>query len=145
MKRLLDRRGSALIWAMVVICVLFVAVAGILTLCMTYYNRTAETAARANAALNARSAIDFIAGDIVGGGDEFKPSDGGEQVIVFDFEGNDCTATISRESNEKIHIRAEAECGGASYTLNALLGGVFTTDDDGNVTEEWFFTGYLDK
>lgn len=145
MKRLLNRRGSALIWAMAVICVLFIAAAGILTLSMSYYNRSLSVAARANATLTARSAIEFVSADVIGGGEEFKPDTGNETAETFEFEINPCTITVRRDSDEELHIRAVSEYIGGSCVLNAVMECVYSYDEEGTPIENWFFTGYLDK
>lgn len=140
MKRMLNNKGSALIWAMLATCVLSITVAGILTLCMSYYMRSLRESAQYRAALLSRSTMEYLSGEITAGNTEYIPQAADDTSTVnvteniinmtMDYEGFVCTAKIERNT-DSLRIYADAPYSDETVTLIGIMtlsGGVWTFD-----------------
>ncbi|MGX8851354.1 hypothetical protein [Amedibacillus sp. YH-ame10] len=66
-----NQKGSALLWAIVVIGVLSILIAGSLTIAYSYYHRTLQTNSKRQAYLTAKGVVEDIAENIKKGNEEY--------------------------------------------------------------------------
>lgn len=118
-----NTEGSALLWAMCATSVLMIIVAAILTMGLTYYNRSVEPVYRKQASLDCRSAIGIASDDIEnnGEGSDFCPTEENKLTAEIDLEGNVVTLEIDRRKNGDIRFTAEAEAKNETVTLQAVM------------------------
>lgn len=132
MKKLLNKKGSALVWALIVVSVLFVTIAGIITLC-TVYHQNATLAIKENRHRYViRSAIELVANEITNGNTDFIPVINKSVTAELSFENTDCNVIITKltkqiriyaqviDSTEKFAMGGVMELDGGAWKLTAF-------------------------
>ena len=143
MKRILNKKGSALIWAMLAVTVLSIVVAGILTLCMSYYLRSLRETSQYRVTLLSRSSIEYISGRISDGDALYIPpvddgdTDEKENIITVEMDYDDfvCTTTIERESANVIRLYASTPYSDEKLTIEARMS---------YTASKWNFDGFVE-
>lgn len=160
MKCIFRNKGAALVWAVIVVSILFLTVAGILTVCLSYFNRTLVDYERENAFLAVRSAAEFIAYDISTDDDyethsDYKPGkyEKKENIKVsFDIDNTGNPAFESKVSvvrnDTKIRIHAVCEYPGGTASVGAVMTCEYKikqiSKDESVTIEEWKLDGFTD-
>lgn len=127
-----NRKGSALLWAIVVTMVLSITIAGALTISYSYYNRSVQNNSKRQAYLNSKNIIEDIVTNLSRNDPEYLALlDGLNEgmstslSLVFPADSGVGTAEGSiqmlpkEDTRGKITIRIKAVYGGQEYTTYA--------------------------
>lgn len=130
MKRLLKNKGSALVWAVCAMMVLTLIVAAMLTLGLTYYNRSLDAAAEQRAVLLAQSGANYAVDRMSG-----RLADIGEVGEWMPITG-DQYQKITEEARK-------GNTGGMQY-INATPVKVYFDNSVNETLEKWMKAHYSD-
>ncbi|MEG1630981.1 MAG: hypothetical protein RR423_01850, partial [Hydrogenoanaerobacterium sp.] len=138
-----QNRGSALVWAVVILLVLSIVITGVLTISLNYVNQSNNRNYERQAYFTARSVVTALGDEICKAGEENSIGktlldllDVGKKLELTNFEfkydGDNpykpnppkmgkCVATVFRPKEDKIEIEATATIGTQSKAVTLLL------------------------
>ncbi|MEY8280941.1 hypothetical protein AAK917_06720 [Oscillospiraceae bacterium 52-8] len=142
-------QGSAMLWSVLVLAIIAIFATGVLTLALSFSQRSIQNDSRQQAYLTARSAVDALSSQLhaleVGQSSELVPTTPeGIRVEIPQTEGmGSCTAVIARPEEGVITITATARYGGQEQTVVGRLTREGGGDGDLPVTDLSGFVGFV--
>ncbi|MEG0913000.1 MAG: hypothetical protein RSD08_01775 [Oscillospiraceae bacterium] len=123
----LNKKGSALIWAMLVMGMLSIFVAAAIAIAFSYHQRSLNSNTLQQAYFSARSTANAIATDIAKGNETFLPKNVGDKVSIdsiaypSDKHMGTCTAVLERINDAKIAVTGTAVYGKSTSSVTVDL------------------------
>lgn len=142
-------RGSAMLWSVLVLAIIAIFATGVLTMALSFSQRSIQNDSRQQAYLTARSAVDALSSQLhaleAGQQSELVPTTPeGIRVEIPQTEGmGSCTATIARPEEGVITITATARYGSQEQTVVGRLTREGGGDGDLPVTDLSGFVGFV--
>ncbi|MCB5939989.1 type II secretion system GspH family protein [bacterium 210820-DFI.6.52] len=142
-------QGSAMLWSVLVLAIIAIFATGVLTLALSFSQRSIQNDSRQQAYLTARSAVDALSSQLhgleAGQSSELVPTTPeGIRVEIPQTEGmGSCTAVIARPEEGVITITATARYGSQEQTVVGRLTREGGGDGDLPVTDLSGFVGFV--
>ena len=123
-----NEKGSAILWASLVLAMLTVFVTAALTVAFGYHARSVQNNDRRQAYFTARSVAEALAGSIAGGGltSAYLPQTAGDTLTLARVEGlpvamGEATAEVGRTDEYTARVTASASFGKEDYAYTVDL------------------------